>query len=67
MLSVGIVFSIIGAVGLIYGFIQNNSLGAMLRANSEHPGLVFIIIGAIVLFIGVAMILSYVNQNKKNK
>ena len=66
MLSAGIIIALGGAICLIYGIVQNNSLGAMLRANSEHPGLVFIIIGAVVLLIGVGMILSQVNKNKSD-
>jgi len=69
MIIAGIIMIVVGAVSLIYGIIQNNSLEARLEAffssGTTDPGTVWIVVGAIVAVVGVILLIVGLMKRKK--
>ena len=62
MIPAGIVLTILGAIGCIYGVTQNNSFEAQVNSffSSGHtnPGTTFIVIGAIAVAVGIVLLIA---------
>lgn len=69
MIPVGIILTILGAIGCICGVTQNNSFEAQFNSffSSGHtnPGTVFIVVGAIVAVVGIVLLVAGITEKNK--
>lgn len=68
MVIAGVILLVLGLGSLIFGLIQNNSLEAQLMSflssGSGNPGTIWIIIGAVVAVVGIAVLVIGLKKKK---
>lgn len=70
MLIIGIICTVLGIAGIIYGNYMNSSLEMQLSSLWDYgvsdPGNIFMILGGVGIAVGLVLIFMWYSKNKKN-